>query len=192
LSQTIISYCLLIAGSVDMLLHLLSNVINLPVTTSAVKDSGLGIAVGDIGKHVICKGTPNEATIKERVQLVKDAWRASVKARKLLEAPKQAVKRVAPESPSPSPGKRIKTDIESKKPTSLTSYIKKVSGSPNGVVSTSKSDSPTMPDKLAKPVVTTETPSSSEIKGIGVSLAELHTSGKTDKKGTSRCFYRLC
>jgi len=67
---------------VDLLLHLLSNVKDLPVTTSVVKASKLGPAIGKLGKHSICKGTPNESAILERVSGIKDAWKASVKARK--------------------------------------------------------------------------------------------------------------
>lgn len=171
-----------------MLLHLLSSIVNLPVTRSVVKDSGMGNAIGAIGKHAICKGTPNEATIKERVQQVKDAWFASVKARKPLEAPKEAAKREAPEPPSPSPAKRVKADVEQKKTTSFTSLLKKVSGSPNGVVSSNKSDSPPIPDKAAKPVVSVK-PSHSETKDLNATETVLQTNGNADKRGMSVAVY---
>ena len=69
-------------GGIDLLLHLLTNIIKLPVTKSIVKDSGMGKAIGSIEKHKICVGTPNEATIKEKVRLIKEAWNKSVKALK--------------------------------------------------------------------------------------------------------------
>ena len=69
-------------GGVDLLLHLLSNIVSLPVTKSNVKDSGMGKAIGSIEKHKMCVGTPNEASIKERVSLVKGAWQKSVKSLK--------------------------------------------------------------------------------------------------------------
>jgi hypothetical protein len=182
LSKTIISYFSLHLGSVDMLLHLLSSIINLPVTKSVVKDSGMGNAIGTIGKHAICKGTPNEATIRERVQQIKDAWLASVKARKPPEAAKEATKREAPEPPSPSPAKRVKADVEAKKSTSFTSLLKKVSGSPNGVVSSSKTDSPTSPDKVTKTVVSVK-PSYLETNDAIDAESTLQTNAKTDKRG---------
>lgn len=61
------------------MLHLLSNIVTLPVTKSNVKDSGMGKAIGSIEKHTMCVGTPNEASIKERVIMVKGAWQKSVK-----------------------------------------------------------------------------------------------------------------
>jgi hypothetical protein len=69
-------------GGVDLLLHLLTNIIKLPVTKSVVKDSGMGKAIGSIEKHKICVGTPNEIGVKERVQQIKEAWNKSVKALK--------------------------------------------------------------------------------------------------------------
>jgi TFIIS helical bundle-like domain len=69
-------------GGVDFLLHMLSNITDLPVTKSIVKDSGMGKAVGAIEKKSICAGTPNESAIKSRVQAIKSAWNKSVKARK--------------------------------------------------------------------------------------------------------------
>jgi hypothetical protein len=69
-------------GGVDLLLQLLSNIKDLPVTKSLVKQSGMGKAIGSIEKHSICAGTPNETAIMGRVQEIKAAWNASVKARK--------------------------------------------------------------------------------------------------------------
>ena len=77
----VLSVCRIVGG-VDFLLHLLSNITDLPVTKSIVKDSGMGKSVGTIEKKSICAGTPNESAIKSRVQAIKDAWKESVKARK--------------------------------------------------------------------------------------------------------------
>lgn len=68
------------AGGMDLLLHLLSNITQLPVTKSIVKDSGMGKAIGSIEKHKICAGSPNESAVKERVKKIKAAWNQSVKA----------------------------------------------------------------------------------------------------------------
>ena len=67
-------------GGIDLLLHLLSNIIELPVTKSVVKESGMGKAIGSIEKHKICAGSPNEAAVKERVKKIKAAWNKSVKS----------------------------------------------------------------------------------------------------------------
>lgn len=64
------------------MLHLLTNITELPVTKSVVKESGMGKAIGSIEKHQICSGTPNEAAVKERVDKIKSAWNKSVKALK--------------------------------------------------------------------------------------------------------------
>jgi hypothetical protein len=154
-------------GSVDMLLHLLVNITNLPVTKAAIKDSGMGVTIGTIGKHEICKDTPNEHAIKEKINILKDSWNSSVKARKAIEAGKEPVKPLAAPSPlsdtskreapvaasSNSPIKRHKTDVPvdakgkleqqkdaaPKKATVFNALIKTVkSGSPNGVGASSK------------------------------------------------------
>ena len=64
------------------MLHLLTNIIELPVTKSVVKDSGMGKAIGSIEKHQICAGTLNESAVRERVDKIKAAWNKSVKALK--------------------------------------------------------------------------------------------------------------
>mmetsp|Transcript_25460 Transcript_25460/g.47448 ORF Transcript_25460/g.47448 Transcript_25460/m.47448 type:complete len:872 (-) Transcript_25460:2332-4947(-) len=69
-------------GGVDLLLHLLTNIAQLPVTKTVVKESGMGKAIGSVEKNKICAGTPNEEPIKERVSTIKDAWHKSVKVRK--------------------------------------------------------------------------------------------------------------
>ena len=64
------------------MLHMLTNITNLPVTKSLVKESGMGKAIGSIEKNKICAGTPNEIAVKEREKGIKDAWNKSVKALK--------------------------------------------------------------------------------------------------------------
>jgi hypothetical protein len=130
------SHCLIPSvGGVDFLLHLLSCIVNLPVTKSTVKNSGMGKAIGIIEKHKICKGTPNEAAIGGRVQEIKEAWNASVKALKATETTSDpsntSNKRPAEDAVlSPSSAKRIKSVNDTKKPSSFSSLLKKVAGSP--------------------------------------------------------------
>ena len=88
----------LFIGGVDLLLHLLTNIIELPVTKSVVKDSGMGKAIGSIEKHQICAGTLNETAVRERVDKIKAAWNRSVKALK---------EKVSIEQSSPSSRPRI-------------------------------------------------------------------------------------
>ena len=124
------------SGGIDLLLHLLSSIVDLPVTKATVKSSGMGRAIGTIEKHSICKGTQNEAAIKTRVQQVKDAWNASVKAlksaEKASEPSKSGEKRASEQSPptSPSPLKRAKvsTDKPKKTSSSFSSLLTKISG----------------------------------------------------------------
>src|SRR3569832_2187177 len=96
----------------------------------------MGKSIGQIGKHRICLGTPNEAAIKDRVQQVKDAWNASVKKHKSQDSSASssngAAKRLAEDdASSPSVTKKIKTDSDQngKKTSSFSSLLKKVSGS---------------------------------------------------------------
>ena len=74
-------------GGVDLLLHLLSNIIPLPVTKDNVTSSRLGKTVSSVEKHDICVGGANEAAIKGRIQEVKERWSASVKALKNVRIP---------------------------------------------------------------------------------------------------------
>jgi hypothetical protein len=128
-------------GGMDLLLHMLSNLVDLPVDKTVVKTSGMGKIIGSIEKHKICVGTPNESAIKERIQEIKDAWNASVKAKKAqtpaetkentkrpaeLDLPKQAHTMV----------KRIKT--EDTKKSAFSSLLKKVSSSESSVPLKSK------------------------------------------------------
>lgn len=71
-----------LSGGVDLLLHLLTSIKDLPVTKNLVKQSGMGKAIGSIEKDKICAGTANESAILDRVHQIKSAWNASVKARK--------------------------------------------------------------------------------------------------------------
>jgi hypothetical protein len=139
----------------DLLLQLLSNIVHLPVTKSIVRQSGMGKAIGTVEKHRICKDTPNEPVVKERVQAVKDAWYASVKARKIQDAAvapdtkaapsagskRDASSQMSSSSPATSPAstKRIKTeDVTTKQQGSnLSSLLKRVSGAKNGMPSVS-------------------------------------------------------
>ena len=73
-------------GGMDLLLHLLSNIIPLPVTKEMVTSSRLGKLVSSVEKHTICVGSPNESAIKTRINQVKERWSASVKARRNVSA----------------------------------------------------------------------------------------------------------
>jgi hypothetical protein len=123
-------------GSVDFLLHLLTNIVHLPVTKSTIKDSGLGKAVGAVEKHRICKGTSNENAICQRVQQIKTVWHALVRAQKAsdISSETSGLKRSAETSDlSPSASKKIKpasNSDDSKKVSSFSILLKKVSASP--------------------------------------------------------------
>eukprot|EP00546_Thalassionema_frauenfeldii_P000963 CAMPEP_0178931562 /NCGR_PEP_ID=MMETSP0786-20121207/21989_1 /TAXON_ID=186022 /ORGANISM="Thalassionema frauenfeldii, Strain CCMP 1798" /LENGTH=779 /DNA_ID=CAMNT_0020608473 /DNA_START=1987 /DNA_END=4326 /DNA_ORIENTATION=- len=112
-------------GSVDLLLHFLSSITELPVTRSHVQDSGMGKKVGSIEKHPICVGSANESAIKDRIQKVKNSWNASVKALKDNGSPPDNKKRPADSASFAS--KKLKT--EDLKP-SLSNLLSKVSNSP--------------------------------------------------------------
>ncbi|GKY99620.1 hypothetical protein MPSEU_000916100 [Mayamaea pseudoterrestris] len=138
-------------GGVDLLLHLLSNIASLPVTKSVVKSSGMGKLVGSLEKHSMITSSPNAAVVKERIQLVKDSWSSSVKARKSQDLPKETSQaagdhlvqtipapeppRLVPKRPSEPMNandasiKRAKLADEPKKASSsFSSLLKKVSG----------------------------------------------------------------
>lgn len=134
-------------GGVDLLLHLLTNISNLPVTKEMVTSSKLGKAVAAVEKHKICVGGGNEKVIKERVAKVKENWSASVKRMKnQTEEKGGGVKAGTP--PSAKRGldavnaansasvKKAKTEEHAiKKGSSLSSLIKKVSTTGNGASS---------------------------------------------------------
>lgn len=69
-------------GGVDLLLHLLNNIIPIPVTKELVTNSKLGKTVSSVEKHIICAASANESAIKKRIQDLKERWSASVKAMK--------------------------------------------------------------------------------------------------------------
>jgi len=72
-------------GGLDLLLHLLSNITDLPVTKDMVTSSKLGRAVAGVEKHRICVGGKNEPAIRERVTRVKEHWSASVRRMKQIQ-----------------------------------------------------------------------------------------------------------
>jgi hypothetical protein len=133
-------------GGIDLLLHLLTNIATLPVTKSEVKSSGMGKIIGSLEKHRLCTDTPNASAIKERIQIVKENWNSSVKAKKSQDQPVKPqteeklvsadstsdakVKRPAePESPPETSAKRAKLTDESKKASSsFSTLLKKVAG----------------------------------------------------------------
>jgi RNA recognition motif-containing protein len=129
----------LIVGGVDLLLHLLTNITHLPVTKSIVKESGMGKAIGSIGKNKICAGTPNEGAIKERVSEIMTNWNKSVKARKetnqiIEESPEttRGVKRELDSSVIPSSPSSKKAKADDTKKSSFASLLKKMGpSSPN-------------------------------------------------------------
>jgi TFIIS helical bundle-like domain len=176
----------LFAGGVDLLLHLLSNIVNLPVTMSIVKESGMGKAIGAVEKHRLCKGTPNESIIKDRVQQIKDAWHASVKARKPRDASKEGAKRPSEAASPASSVKRIKTESDPKKSSSFSTLLKKVSGLPDGAPPSGSSASANEKWSTAVAVAST---SGAEANSNRID-AETGTqaNGQADKEG--ECAYR--
>ena len=161
-----------------MLLHLLSNIAHLPVTKTVVKGSGMGKAIGSIEKHSKCKGSPNETAISERVQQVKDAWQASVKAKKpndtltIKESASSPKRPVEVSAPSPVP-KRAKTEPELKT-TAFSSLLKKV-------------QKPTTSDSSKSTSV--------KLENIGASTSLTYTnqsSGQREKKGKTAFRGTLC
>jgi hypothetical protein len=69
-------------GGTDLLLHLLDNIADLPVSKEMVTSSKIGKSVAAIEKDKICVGSPNENAIRNRVSQVKEKWSASVKRMK--------------------------------------------------------------------------------------------------------------
>lgn len=177
----------LTSGGVDLLLHLLTNIKDLPVTKTLVKQSGMGKAIGSIEKHSICANTPNQGAITDRVQQIKSAWNASVKARKeqvckqiglgyfssfffsdinLFCTCPQNGKAAAPakrqiQMPSAEtaspPAKKIKLEEKPKGMKALSSLLKKVSGS------TPDKNSSSTPTKSPGGAKANDTPSKSAL-----------------------------
>jgi len=65
-------------GGNDLLLHLLSNIVNLPVTSDAIASSKIGKAVVGIKKHKICTSSAHEIEVKDLVNEVRDEWKSRV------------------------------------------------------------------------------------------------------------------
>jgi hypothetical protein len=131
-----------VAGGIDLLLHLLSNITSLPVTKSVVKESGMGKAIGSVEKLKMCAGTLNEEPIKERVAKIKDAWNKSVKSRReksnenvSTDSNKGTQKRGLDTSSQISApiGKKSKVE-DSKKSSSFSSLVKKMAPTGNQLI----------------------------------------------------------
>jgi len=111
-------------GGVDLLLHLLMNIIKLPVTKEMVSSSKLGKTVVSVEKDKICVGGAKENVIKERIAELKQEWSASVKRFKngKAKAAADSIKKGSSTKPIPPlkrsrdatsngvSGKRIKTE----------------------------------------------------------------------------------
>ena len=128
------------SGGIDLLLHLLTNIAQLPVTKGIVKESGMGKAVGSIEKHRICVDSPNKVAIVERVSAIKEAWKVSVKIRK--DKPQTSTSTIValsskrdldPSSQSSSPTAK-KPKLDDTKKSSLSSLLTKVA--PTSILST--------------------------------------------------------
>jgi len=65
-------------GGNDLLVHLLSNIVNLPVTSDAIASSKIGKAVVGIKKHKICTSSAHEIEVKDLVNEVRDEWKSRV------------------------------------------------------------------------------------------------------------------
>jgi len=93
----------------------------------------MGKAVGMVTKHSICKGTPNESAINTRVDAIKEAWKASVKALKSLDNTSESRSSTGSKRPpevasSPVSAKKTKTEPVKTQGSSFSSLMKKVSG----------------------------------------------------------------
>ncbi len=105
----------------------------------------MGKAIGTIEKHPMCKGTPNEAAISKRVQDIKEAWNASVKARKAIDSTSDVSitsnKRASEDiHDSQSSSKKAKVSSNTKKSSSFSTLLRKVSGPPKGDSAGDKED----------------------------------------------------
>jgi len=135
------------SGGIDLLLHLLTNISQLPVTKSIVKESGLGKAVGSIEKHRICADSPNKVAIVERVGAIKEAWHKSVKVRKdkpqnsISTDDKSSSKRELDNSSQSSSPTAKKIKLDDTKKSSFSSLLKKVAPTSSILGSLDKSSS---------------------------------------------------
>ncbi|VEU41305.1 unnamed protein product [Pseudo-nitzschia multistriata] len=125
-------------GGIDLLLHLLTNIAQLPVTKGIVKESGMGKAIGSIEKHRICVDSPNKVAIVERVNAIKEAWKVSVKVRKdktlSSSSTPLALKRDLEASSESSLLRAKKPKLDDTKKSSLSSLLTKVA--PSSILST--------------------------------------------------------
>lgn len=119
------------AGGVDLLLHLLTNIAQLPVTKGIVKESGMGKAIGSIEKHKICVDSPNKLAIVERVDAIKDAWKVSVKVRKDKPTPASDPSVLTKRGLDSSPPAAKKAKLDDTKKSSLSSLLTKVAPTPS-------------------------------------------------------------
>lgn len=119
-------------GGMDLLLHYINSITKLPVTKQMVTESKLGKAVATVEKHKIVINGKNQVAIKERISKFKEAWSASVRARKGDSPPAPAKRSSQGDSPlMQSSPKRAKTSpIAAGKKSSLSSLLKKVSAPP--------------------------------------------------------------
>lgn len=148
-------------GGVDLLLHMLTNIVDLPVTKNLVKDSGMGKAIGAIEKHSLCRGGANEKSIQERVANIKDAWQASVKARKAHDtkdspvSPKRVVRDALSAQPSEDAPAAKKPKVEhgdDVKKSSFSTLLEKVSAAnPNPSKTKAMSSSVPARNGLSRP-----------------------------------------
>lgn len=113
-------------GGVDLLLHLLTNIAQLPVTKGIVKESGMGKAIGSIEKHKICVDSPNKLAIVERIDAIKDAWKVSVKIRKDKPKPASDPSMSTKRGLDGSPPAAKKAKVDDTKKSSLSSLLTKV------------------------------------------------------------------
>jgi hypothetical protein len=137
----------------DLLLHLLSNIIPLPVTKEMVTTCRLGKAVVAVLKHPICAGTQNEKAISSRVQNVKTSWSQAVKALKDANA---SVKR-----PSENEGpvaKKARRDTPPKP--ALSSLLRKVQSTNDKISYSTENVTPKEQENGAKAEVKTAPTSS--------------------------------
>uniref|UniRef100_A0A7S1BPG2 RRM domain-containing protein n=1 Tax=Corethron hystrix TaxID=216773 RepID=A0A7S1BPG2_9STRA len=92
-------------GGIDLLLHLLNNIVYLPVTSDSIASSKIGKAVVGIKKHSICTSSANESTIKDLVNDVRDEWKTLVESKKKVKKADSIVpdssKRLRDEDPVP-------------------------------------------------------------------------------------------
>ncbi|EJK45236.1 hypothetical protein THAOC_36153 [Thalassiosira oceanica] len=168
-------------GGMDLLLHLLSNIIPLPVTKEMVTTSRLGKLVSSVEKHTICVGSPNESAIKARINQVKERWSASVKARRnSANASKRQLDSSSSQQP---PAKKAKAS------SSLSNLLKKVDGSSNdkpspavqGANQQMKEQAASSNDTISEPVPKKDKRRIHWADGMGKTLAVSNNDGESSQ-----------